>query len=253
MRDAWQGGHQSVPPICVPSATRNRCHRFLYPQSSHLHLLTLLWSSTSPSPSSPVLAADLCPSPSFLAPLSPSFIRSIPLLSSSRSLSASVRRRSLCRRRDTRGRRRSHSSAASSLAGNERWRGSQRVERRRQHRGAPSPPSSSTSRVPMQSQPQETSSAYYILQQYTAASGGQELQNPIRNAYAMGKVRMVASEFETATRVVKIRNASRCAESGGFVLWQMKQKWAFCGNYSFQVWGDGNEPYQNKNGRGVDN
>ncbi|XLT44165.1 hypothetical protein HN873_036769 [Arachis hypogaea] len=100
---------------------------------------------------------------------------------------------------------------------------------------------------------QETSSAYYILQQYTAASGGQELQNPIRNAYAMGKVRMVASEFETATRVVKIRNASRCAESGGFVLWQMKQKWAFCGNYSFQVWGDGNEPYQNKNGRGVDN
>ncbi|KAL4307413.1 hypothetical protein AHAS_Ahas16G0275800 [Arachis hypogaea] len=145
---------------------------------------TLLWSSPSPLPSSSVLAADLCPSPSFLAPLSPSFIRSIPLLSSSRSLSASVRRRSLCRRRGTRGHGRSHSSAASSLAGNERWRGSQRVERRRQHRGAPSPPSSSTSRVPMQSQPQETSSAYYILQQYTA-SGGQKLQNSIRNAYAM--------------------------------------------------------------------
>lgn len=32
---------------------------------------------------------------------------------------------------------------------------------------------------------------------------------------------MVASEFETATRTVKNRNASRCAESGGFVLWQM--------------------------------
>ncbi|KAL1342831.1 hypothetical protein HN51_029323 [Arachis hypogaea] len=69
--------------------------------------------------------------------------------------------------------------------------------------------------------PIETSSAHYILQQYTAASGGQKLQNSIRNAYAMGKVRMVASEFETATRVVKNRNASRCAESGGFVLWQM--------------------------------
>ncbi|KAL2948352.1 hypothetical protein AAZX31_20G119300 [Glycine max] len=55
--------------------------------------------------------------------------------------------------------------------------------------------------------------------QYTAASGGLKLQNSIRNAYAMGKVRMVASEFETATRVVK--NRSRCAESGGFVLWQM--------------------------------
>ncbi|WVZ11969.1 hypothetical protein V8G54_016499 [Vigna mungo] len=43
----------------------------------------------------------------------------------------------------------------------------------------------------------------------------------IRNAYAMGKVRMVASEFETATKVVKTQNASRCAESGGFVLWQI--------------------------------
>ncbi|KAF7840758.1 uncharacterized protein G2W53_003056 [Senna tora] len=69
--------------------------------------------------------------------------------------------------------------------------------------------------------PIETSSAQYILQQFTAASGGQKLQNSIRNAYAMGKVRMVASEFETATKVVKNRNASRCAESGGFVLWQM--------------------------------
>ncbi|CAJ1977362.1 unnamed protein product [Sphenostylis stenocarpa] len=69
--------------------------------------------------------------------------------------------------------------------------------------------------------PIETSSAQYILQQYTAASGGLKLQNSIRNAYAMGKVRMVASEFETATKVVKNRNASRCAESGGFVLWQM--------------------------------
>ncbi|PON74763.1 hypothetical protein PanWU01x14_048220 [Parasponia andersonii] len=69
--------------------------------------------------------------------------------------------------------------------------------------------------------PIETSSAQYILQQYTAASGGQKLQNSIRNAYALGKVRMVASEFETATKVMKNRNASRCAESGGFVLWQM--------------------------------
>lgn len=69
--------------------------------------------------------------------------------------------------------------------------------------------------------PIETSSAQYILQQYTAASGGQKLQNSIRNAYAMGKVRMLASEFETATRVLKNRNATRDSESGGFVLWQM--------------------------------
>ncbi|KAL6954273.1 hypothetical protein U1Q18_035134 [Sarracenia purpurea var. burkii] len=69
--------------------------------------------------------------------------------------------------------------------------------------------------------PIETSSAQYILQQYTAASGGQKLQNSIRNAYAMGKVKMLATEFETASRVSKNRNAARDAESGGFVLWQM--------------------------------
>lgn len=68
---------------------------------------------------------------------------------------------------------------------------------------------------------QETSSAQYILQQYTASSGGQKLQNSIQNAYAMGKVKMVASEFETATRVTKNRYGARDAETGGFVLWQM--------------------------------
>ncbi|KAE8686774.1 hypothetical protein F3Y22_tig00111027pilonHSYRG00080 [Hibiscus syriacus] len=69
--------------------------------------------------------------------------------------------------------------------------------------------------------PIETSSAQYILQQYTAASGGQKLQNSIRNAYAMGKLKMVACEYETAARTVKNRNYSRGVESGGFVLWQM--------------------------------
>ncbi|KAK1395110.1 Soluble secretory phospholipase A2 receptor [Heracleum sosnowskyi] len=74
--------------------------------------------------------------------------------------------------------------------------------------------------------PIETSSAQYILQQYTAASGGQKAQNSIRNAYAMGKVKMLASEFETATRLMKNKNATRDAESGGFVLWQMNpQMW----------------------------
>ncbi|CAI0451688.1 unnamed protein product [Linum tenue] len=68
---------------------------------------------------------------------------------------------------------------------------------------------------------QETSSAQYILQQYTAASGGQRLQGSIHNAYAMGKVRMIASEFETANKVTKNRGSSKTAESGGFVLWQM--------------------------------
>ncbi|XP_042375525.1 uncharacterized protein LOC121969463 [Zingiber officinale] len=70
--------------------------------------------------------------------------------------------------------------------------------------------------------PIEATSAQYILQQYAASTGGVKLQSSIRNAYAMGKVRMVASEFETATKVVKKGGASiRAIESGGFVLWQM--------------------------------
>ncbi|PKU72165.1 uncharacterized protein LOC110107067 [Dendrobium catenatum] len=69
--------------------------------------------------------------------------------------------------------------------------------------------------------PIETSSAQYILQQYTAASGGIKLLSSIHNSYVMGKMKMVASEFETSTRVMKNRNASRDAESGGFVLWLM--------------------------------
>ncbi|XP_020578467.1 uncharacterized protein LOC110023402 [Phalaenopsis equestris] len=69
--------------------------------------------------------------------------------------------------------------------------------------------------------PIETSSAQYILQQYTAASGGIKLLSTIHNSYAMGKMRMVTSEIETATKVMKNRNSSRDSESGSFVLWQM--------------------------------
>ncbi|KAI3769975.1 hypothetical protein L6452_01093 [Arctium lappa] len=92
--------------------------------------------------------------------------------------------------------------------------------------GAPLAPVNVSSNDPLphlsiKDTPIETSSAQYILQQYTAASGGQKLQNSIKNAYAMGKVKMVASEFETASRVVKNKHAAKGAESGGFVLWQM--------------------------------
>ncbi|XP_020092674.1 uncharacterized protein LOC109713119 [Ananas comosus] len=69
--------------------------------------------------------------------------------------------------------------------------------------------------------PIETSSAQYILQQYTAACGGVKLLSSIRNSYAMGKVKMVATEFESANKIIKNRHAMRSAESGGFVLWQM--------------------------------
>ncbi|KAG2246756.1 hypothetical protein Bca52824_086384 [Brassica carinata] len=41
-----------------------------------------------------------------------------------------------------------------------------------------------------------------------------------QNAYAMGKLKMITSEIQTATRTVRNRNPSK-AETGGFVLWQM--------------------------------
>ena len=66
--------------------------------------------------------------------------------------------------------------------------------------------------------PIEISSAQYILQQYTTASRGQKLHNSIRNAYAMGKVKMIAFEFEIAIKVLKNWNASKDAYSGGFML-----------------------------------
>uniref|UniRef100_A0A7N0R8N1 Uncharacterized protein n=1 Tax=Kalanchoe fedtschenkoi TaxID=63787 RepID=A0A7N0R8N1_KALFE len=74
--------------------------------------------------------------------------------------------------------------------------------------------------------PMERLSAQYILHQYTAASGGQKLLNSVGNAYAMGKMKMLASTFETTTGVKKSTNSSRDAQSGGFVLWQMNPgKW----------------------------
>ncbi|CAN6317646.1 unnamed protein product [Urochloa humidicola] len=69
--------------------------------------------------------------------------------------------------------------------------------------------------------PLETSSAHYILQQYLAASGGHKLLASVRNTYTMGKVRMVATEHESAGRLTKNRNAGRGGEPGRFVLWQM--------------------------------
>ncbi|EOA40259.1 hypothetical protein CARUB_v10008984mg [Capsella rubella] len=75
-------------------------------------------------------------------------------------------------------------------------------------------------RLTISDSPIETTSAQYILQQYTAACGGQKLQNSIKNAYAMGKLKMITSELETPTGTVRNRNSTK-SETGGFVLWQM--------------------------------
>ncbi|URD80204.1 hypothetical protein MUK42_04726 [Musa troglodytarum] len=70
---------------------------------------------------------------------------------------------------------------------------------------------------------QEFSMAKYIVQQYIAASGGERALNAINSMYAMGKVRMMASEFPKGNGGGKrVRKCSGAVETGGFVLWQMK-------------------------------
>lgn len=65
----------------------------------------------------------------------------------------------------------------------------------------------------------ESSSAKYIVHQYIAATGCAKLQNAIKSSYTMGRVKMVVTECETATKVT--RSSFKAAETGCFVLWQM--------------------------------
>ncbi|XP_050209068.1 uncharacterized protein LOC126659776 [Mercurialis annua] len=81
-------------------------------------------------------------------------------------------------------------------------------------------------------QPIEASMAKYIVQQYIAAVGGENALNSVDSMYAMGKVKMVASEFcaregkistNSNNKVVKVKNLKNGGgEMGGFVLWQKR-------------------------------
>ncbi|XP_057981751.1 uncharacterized protein LOC131167034 [Malania oleifera] len=83
--------------------------------------------------------------------------------------------------------------------------------------------------------PIEASMAKYIVQQYVAATGGENALESIDSMYAMGKVRMMASEFSTgggegngcgrskAAKTVKCGGGGGGGgEIGGFVLWQKR-------------------------------
>ncbi|XXG81360.1 hypothetical protein AAC387_Pa09g2017 [Persea americana] len=63
----------------------------------------------------------------------------------------------------------------------------------------------------------EASTAKYIIQQYMAATGGLAALNSVNSMYAIGKVKMSASEFHMGSESVHVKNN---AELGGFVLWQ---------------------------------
>ncbi|CAM6106477.1 unnamed protein product [Calypogeia fissa] len=69
----------------------------------------------------------------------------------------------------------------------------------------------------------EASSARYIMQQYIAATGGAKVQSSVHNFYAAGKVKMIASEYETANKLVRPRSATKAAEVGWFNLWKSNQ------------------------------
>ncbi|KAH8501471.1 hypothetical protein H0E87_016319 [Populus deltoides] len=78
-------------------------------------------------------------------------------------------------------------------------------------------------------QPIEASMAKYIVQQYIAAVGGERALNSVDSIYAMGKVKMEASEFcagegsLNSNKVLRVKNQSHGGgEMGGFVLWQKR-------------------------------
>ncbi|KAK8549424.1 hypothetical protein V6N13_027177 [Hibiscus sabdariffa] len=76
--------------------------------------------------------------------------------------------------------------------------------------------------------PIEASMAKYIVKQYIAAVGGEKAVGAIDSMYAIGKVRMAASEFSAGegsvnSKIVKVRNLRHGGgEVGGFVLWQKR-------------------------------
>ncbi|WOL14969.1 hypothetical protein Cni_G23750 [Canna indica] len=80
--------------------------------------------------------------------------------------------------------------------------------------------------------PIEVSMAKYIVRQYIAASGGEQALDAIKSMYAMGQVRMTASEIPKgnggdATSIGRKLRKGGAGEVGGFVLWQ-KQPDLWC-------------------------
>ncbi|KAG0496243.1 hypothetical protein HPP92_000934 [Vanilla planifolia] len=78
----------------------------------------------------------------------------------------------------------------------------------------------------------QASTAKYILQQYIAAMGGQAALTSVQSMYAVGKVRMSASEFhmgnDSSAAVPSSTAKSSAGEIGGFVLWQKRPElWYF--------------------------
>nr|GEY24117.1 hypothetical protein [Tanacetum cinerariifolium] len=95
-----------------------------------------------------------------------------------------------------------------------------------------SSPHSTITKPTIQDQPTESSMAKYLLQQYIAAAGGEKVLNKLDSMYAVGKVKMVSTEFTSGDGVtmtcrrgkaMKPKSIKNCGgEMGGFVLWQKR-------------------------------
>lgn len=78
---------------------------------------------------------------------------------------------------------------------------------------------------------QESSMAKYIVQQYIASAGGEKALNKLDSMYAVGKVKMVATDFTDGDGItmscggkpMKVKSVKNSGgEMGGFVLWQKR-------------------------------
>ncbi|KAH6833592.1 C-type mannose receptor [Perilla frutescens var. hirtella] len=69
--------------------------------------------------------------------------------------------------------------------------------------------------------PLETSTAYYIIQQYLAAAGCSKQRRCAKNMYASGMVKLIRCETEISTGKSVRTMGSRTGENGCFVLWRM--------------------------------
>ncbi|XWS45394.1 hypothetical protein CRYUN_Cryun15aG0132800 [Craigia yunnanensis] len=65
--------------------------------------------------------------------------------------------------------------------------------------------------------PQQASTAKYIVQQYIAATGGQQALNAVHSMCVTGQVKITASEFHQGDARINVKSTE---EMGGYVLWQ---------------------------------
>ncbi|XP_030449125.1 uncharacterized protein LOC115671641 [Syzygium oleosum] len=99
------------------------------------------------------------------------------------------------------------------------------ISRRPPHHDGAAPPIAAD----IKDHPIEASMAKYIVQQYVAASGGEQALGAVESMYAMGKVRMAVSEMcsgeegKSKPAVATVKSMRHGAgELGGFVLWQKR-------------------------------